>query len=203
MEFDANTATLLAGAAGLIGSIIGGAAGYMGSKSAAQDSIRAQRAFFQEQIQRDDQRRLQQVKACARTIYADLFNAIQEFIRINKDESLPYAGRGVQLLSYDPNYTEKINALSEHLEWSDIQFLYVIYGYISKYNNYASADSITRNGYDDSKLISKTAGTLIFGAFFEGICSQTNTRSIEHDKLIEEIGIQSNKELFKKLQRLL
>jgi hypothetical protein len=202
---DSASATIIAGAAGLLGSIIGGIVAFWGSKRAAMESIKAQQNFFEQQVRHEEEKQLLFVKTCARTVFADMFSVINEIIRIRRPASLPYVGIGrPQVLTYDSNYTEKVASLSEHLEFSEILTIYEIYGYMSKYNNFAIADSKNVNGSEDAQLIAKTLGVRIFGAFFDDVVSNTtSSRNLDIDKLIDEMKMKGNKELFHKLKKLI
>lgn len=117
---------------GLIGAILGGVLCYLGSKSAAKESIVAQRKIFDDNKSLEMQR-LERI-ACtnAKVIYLDILTAVNEGFRVIKELSRPIVGSAPNLLPIYNEYSKAIAYISDMMTPEELILINKVYGIIEK-----------------------------------------------------------------------
>lgn len=117
---------------GLIGAVIGGCFSYIGSKSATEDSIKAQTKIYEHTRELEKRKVYENRRTAAKIIYIDFLNAIFEGFNVVKEQKRQYVGLLPNLLPMNTGYSAVIVSLSGDFNSNDLALINKLYGIMEK-----------------------------------------------------------------------
>lgn len=192
--------SIINAAIGLTGAAIGGLLSYIGCWHGAKENTKAQNAIFEKNKENAKEFKREKTKKCARLIYLDLLNALDEGYKIIKGREREFVGKAPDLLPMHEEFSAAIMNISDELTVEQIILINRIYGYMEKVrHDILALDYQTANLgmiVSDYELMEVE----VFGVKYKDII-QFKLENITKDFFIDKMDIKYQ-ELFQKLRSL-
>jgi|GEM_PF-2584114 len=177
---------LITAGIGLIGAVIGGYFSYRGSKSATEDSIKAQSKMYEQTRKLEERKINESRRTTAKIIYIDFLNAIYEGLNVTKDQQRQYVGRAPNLLPMNTGYSTVIVSLSGELDSNELVLINKLYGIMEKIRYDILQLNYVLDTYDHIKFDYNILLIEVFGNKYKEIM-QYNLDQLTKDFIVEEL----------------
>ncbi|NMI03202.1 hypothetical protein HF638_04405 [Paenibacillus sp. SZ31] len=197
---DLNISNIIIASLGLVGAMIGGFLSYKASKSATQDSIKAQSEIYNKTRELENRRIFENKRTSAKIIYIDFLNAIDEGLNIVKEQKRQHVGRAPNLLPMNTAYSSIIVSLSEELNPEELSVINRLYGIMEKVRHDILNLDYILGTYDHIEFDYRILLVEVFGNNYKEMI-ETNLEYITRDLIVEKID-REYKKVFEKLRVL-